>query len=157
MEVRRVVTVRAENGASTPPAMESWEKMLGMEWRFSGVSTGHTDGVKPPLFYHTYQLVEPDEAPPTSEQIRTLEQVKALRGEEHPLRVLPSASELAKNQEAGRRAIRAWFLDTSAPLEERKARLMKILPKELVYLASKIEIDGVCLKDRGESPEPVQG
>lgn len=158
MAVRRVVTVRAEDGASVPPAMELWEKMLGMEWRFSGVSTGHTDGVKPPLFYHTYQLVEADEVPLTSEQLRTLEQIKALRGEQHPLRVLSSASELTNIQDAKRRATDVWFfLDTSVPLEDRKARLMKLLPLELVRYASKIEIDGVCLKDRyrGNPPAPT--
>lgn len=148
MAVRRVVTVRAEDGASVPPAMELWEKMLGMEWRFSGVSTGHTDGVKPPLFHHTYQLVEPDKVPPTSEQLRTLEQVKALRGEQHPLRILPI-------DKKGER-IHAWFLDTSAPMEERKAKLMELLPLDLVQLAGRIEIDGVCLKDRyrGDPPGP---
>ena len=146
MAVKRVVSVRAENGASVPPPMDPSEKMLGMEWSFSGVSTGHTDGVKPPTFYHTYQLVEPDEVPMTSEQLRTLEQVKALRGEHHPLRILQ------------RERIRAWFLDTSAPMGERKTRLMALLPLDFVQLASKIEIDGVCLKDRGSAlPSPIPG
>lgn len=63
MAVKRVVSVRAENGASVPPPMDPSEKMLGMEWRFSGVSAEHTDGVKPPTFYHTYQLVGLDEVP----------------------------------------------------------------------------------------------
>lgn len=143
MAVKRVVTVRAENGASVPPPLELWEKMLGMEWRFSGVSTGHTNGVKPPLFYHTYQLVEPDKVPLTSEQLQTLEQVKALRGEQHPLRILQ------------RERIRAWFLDTAAPMEERKARLMQLLPLDFVQLASKIEIDGVCLKNRAAASTPA--
>lgn len=136
MAVNRVVTVRAENGASVPPPMEGWEKMLGMEWRFSGVSTGHTDGVKPPLFYHTYQLVEADD------------------GQETPASTtgLPTIQDARKRADDRERRIRAWLSDGSAPLEYRKNRLMELLPRDLYMLASKIEIDGVCLKDRAAAP-----
>ena len=139
MAVKRVVTVRAENGASVPPPMEPSEKMLGMEWRFSGVSTGHTDGVKPSTFYHTYQLVEPDD------------------GQETPASTtgIPTIQDARKRADIRSLRIRAWFLDTSAPMEERKARLMELLPLELVRLAGKIEIDGVCLKDRAAAATPA--
>lgn len=139
MVVKRVVTVRAENGASVPPPLEDHEKMLGMEWRFSGVSTGHTDGVKPPTFYHTYQLVEASGG----------QEASASTGR------LPTIQDARKRAEKSLERIRAWFLDTSAPMDVRKARLMEILPRELVYLASKIEIDGVCLKDRAAASTPA--
>lgn len=139
MAVKRVVTVRAENGASVPPPLEEHEKLLGLEWRFSGVNTGHTDGVKPPTFYHTYQLVETSGG----------QEASASTGR------LPTIQDARKRAEKSLERIRAWFLDTSAPMDVRKARLMQLLPLEFVRLAGKIEIDGVCLKDRGESPFPT--
>jgi len=144
----RVLTLRATDGESTPPAMTEEEKAAGMVWRFVGATTpvNQKPNEAQVGIYHTWELSQGPSQKPTAmvEEPSFMDTVGLGRMERH-----------RERHRAQQEQIRAWFLNPEAPVADRIHVMKGFLPHELLMLARRIEIDGVVVKDRGGSPIPA--
>jgi len=144
----RVLTLRATDGESTPPAMTEEEKAAGMVWRFVGATTpvNQKPNEAQVGIYHTWELSQGPSQKPTAmvEEPSFMDTVGLGRMERH-----------RERHRAQQEQIRAWFLNPEAPVADRIHVMKGFLPHELLILARRIEIDGVVVKDRGGSPIPA--
>jgi len=144
----RVLTLRATDGASTPPAMTEEEKAAGMVWRFVGATTpvNQKPNEAQVGIYHTWELSQGPSQKPTAvvEEPSFMDTVGLGRMERH-----------REQHRAQQEQIRAWFFNPEAPMEARISVMWRILPHNLLTYARRIEIDGVVVKDRGAAPAPA--